>query len=63
MCNLLTLVCSFDDSGMLSADNWVCFRLKLDLLSAKKIRSSVVRGTERGYLRSAKAIDARNQDL
>lgn len=50
MCNLLTLFLVFDDYGMLSADNWVCSRLKPDLLSAENIRSSIGRGTQRGYL-------------
>jgi len=49
---------------MLSADNWVCSRLKADLLSAKeKIRSSVVRGTQSSYLRNYKAVTAKSKDL
>ena len=64
MCNLLTLFLVFDDYGMLSADNWVCSRLKPDLLSAKKkIRSSIVRGAQRGYLRNCKAMTGKSKDL
>lgn len=63
MCNLLTLFLVFDDYGMLNADNWVCSRLKPDLLSAKKIRFSIVRGTQRGYLRNCKDVTAKSKDL
>lgn len=47
---------------MLSADNWVCSRLKPDLLSAEKIRSTG-RGTRRGYLRNCSARAAESEDL
>lgn len=57
MCTLLTLLV-FDHYGMLSVDNCVCSRLKPDLLSQKEIRSSIVRGTQRGYLRNCKAMTA-----
>lgn len=63
MRNLLTLFLVFDDCGMLSADNWVCSRLKPDLLSAKEIRSSIGRGTQRGYLRNCRARAAESKDL
>lgn len=48
---------------MLSADNWVCSRLKPDLLSAEKIRSSTGRGTQRGCLRNCSARAAESEDL
>lgn len=61
MYNLLTLFLVFDDYGMLSSDNWVCSGLKPDLLSAKEIRSCIVRGPQRGRLRNCRAMTAKSK--